>query len=336
MVCDYRSGPSPPEPVEEIPMAKRINTTVPPFTEPPARAMLVRFAALAASLVQLTDAERDLDGYDGQDPALAAYTGAVDAARDRVLTHCAVILAGESVDEMARGIQMVTKMVRATVTTDKASEVALIRNLCEMRAQTVLFRIYKPSKPGYNAMMDKALGALAAYAAGPGASHTLGLSGEVTVAHSAMSLRFNRLLGAMEHLIRAEQTIQRRVAGDVLGPRFGAAMNGAEAALSAMQDRLLCVLAADLTRDEDRKLWELGFALRSLIDRGADETQWGFFDLLMAHQEFFMVSGGSAVARRTREMQARYFQLIQQMMTLEDFGGPGPGGDSAFGPELAA
>lgn len=317
-------------------MAKRTTITTAPFTEPPLRAMFARITALVGSLVQLTDTESDLHGYEGQDPALSPYTGAVDAARDRVLAHCAELLAGESVNEMARGIQMVTKMVRAAVTTDKAAEVALIRNLCEMREQTVLFQIYKPGKPGYNAVMDKALDALSAYAAGPSDSRGLGHSGEVSVAHSAMSLHFNRLLGAMEHLIYAEQAIQRRVAGDVLGPRFGAAMNGAEAAMSAMQDRILCVVAADLSRDEDRKLWELGFALRSLLDRAADETQQGFFDLLMDYQEFFMVSGGSAVARRTREMQARYFLLLQQMMTLEDFGGPGPGGDGAFGPKLAA
>ncbi|PTE14894.1 hypothetical protein [Phaeovulum veldkampii] len=320
-------------------MAKHIDTTVPPFTEPPTgglRAMFAQFTALVGSLVKLTDAERDLDGYDGQDPALSAYTGAVDAARDRVLAHCAVLLLGERVSDMDRGLQMVTQMVRTAVTTDKAAEVALIRNLCEMREQTVLFRIYNPGKPGYDAVMDKALDALSAYAAGPGDSRGLGLSGEVSVAHSAMSLHFNRLLGAMEHLIHAEQAIQRRVAADVLCPRFGTAMNGAEAALTAMQDRILCVLAADLTRDEDRRLWELGFALRSLLDRAADETQQGFFDLLMHYQEFFMVSGGSAVTRRTREMQARYFQLLQQMMKLDDFGGPGPGGDGAFGPDLAA
>lgn len=298
--------------------------------------LLASARAMTTALVELTSAESDLGGYDGQDPALSAYTGAVDAARDRVLAHCAALLSRESVSDMVRGLQLVTQMVRTAVTTDKAAEVALIRNLCEMREQTVLFRIYNPGKPGYDAVMDAALDALSAYAAGPGDSRGLGLSGEVSVAHSAMSLHFNRLLGAMEHLIHAEQAIQRRVAGDVLCPRFGAAMNGAEAALTAMQDRILGVLAADLSRDEDRKLWELGFALRSLLDRAADETQQGFFDLLMHYQEFFMVSGGNAVTRRTREMQARYFYLLQQMMTLEDFGGPGPGGDGAFGSDLAA
>jgi hypothetical protein len=49
-------------------MAKRIDTTSTPYTEPPTaglRAEFARFAALTASLVELTEAERELDGYDG-------------------------------------------------------------------------------------------------------------------------------------------------------------------------------------------------------------------------------------------------------------------------------
>ena len=116
-------------------MAKRTTTTTPSFTEPPTaslRAMFARFTALVGSLVELTSAERDLGGYQGQDPALSAFTGAVDTARSQTLTHCAAVLAGETEDEMAHGMQTVARMVRTVLTADTFSEVAIIRNLLAM------------------------------------------------------------------------------------------------------------------------------------------------------------------------------------------------------------
>jgi hypothetical protein len=35
-------------------------------------------------------------------------------------------------------------------------------------------------------------------------------------------------------------------------------------------------------------------------------------------------------------MQARFFSLVADMMQLQDFGGPGPDGNGACGPALAA
>lgn len=327
-------------------MAKRIDTTSTPYTEPPTaglRAVFARFTALTASLVELTEAERELDGYDSQDPALSAFTGAVDAARGATLTHCAVILAGETEDEMAHGMQTVARMVRTVLTADKASEVAIIRNLISMRHETTLFPLFQPAHPRYNALLDRAFSALASYIALPGTGTAGGELGQMaglpegaTMAHTAMSRNFTGLLGAMERYVRAEQPLQRRVAGDVRAEPFGSAMQDAEAALKEMNAALNRVLAADLTRREDEALWEMGYALYNLIAKDDDEARQHLFETLIDYQAHFMVPGRHAVARRTREMQARFFSSVAAMMALEDFGGPGPDGNGACGPMLAA
>ena len=327
-------------------MAKRIDNTVPPFTEPRIgglRAMFARFTALVGSLIELTAAERELGGYDGQDPALSAFTGAVDTARSQTLTHCAEVLAGETENEMAHGMQIVARMVRTVLTADTFSEVAIIRNLLSMRNETVLFPIFRPGHDRYNSLMDRAFSALASYIALPGTGTAAadrglmaGLSEGTKVAHTAMSRNFTGLLGAMERYIRAEQPLQRPLAGDVRAEPFHRAMEQAEATLKALHDALHDVMVADLVRREDGALWELGYALFTLMAKDDDADRAFFFETLMAYQPGFMVLGGHAVARRTREMQARFFSSVAAMMALEDFGGPGPDGDGACGPILAA
>lgn len=322
-------------------MAKRIDTTSTPCTEPlpvGLRAMSARFTALTASLVRLTDAERDLGGYDGQDPALSAFTGAVDAARARTLTHCAAILAGETTDELVYGLQMTAKLVRTVLTTDKPAEVAVIRNLLAMRRQTVFFPLYRHDHPRYNSLLDRAFDALAAHIALPGSAGAAcaAMAGTASVAHTEMSHAFTSLLGAMDQFVRAEQPLQRPVAGDVRADRFGVAMQEAEAALKDMNGALYRVMAADLTREEDQALWEMGYALYNLIARNDDEARQHLFEILIDYQSYFMVRGGHAVARRTRELQTRFFRLAAALMSCEDFGGPGPDGDGACGPSLAA
>jgi hypothetical protein len=319
-------------------MAKRTTITTSPFTEPPLRAMFARFTALTASLVQLTETERDLGGYDGQDPALSAFTGAVYAARAGTLTHCAVILAGETADEMTYGLQMTAKMVRTVLTTDKPTEVSIIRNLLAMRDETVLFPLYRPDHPRYNSLLDRAFDALAAYIAQPGSAGAAcpAMAGTASVAHTEMSHAFTSLLGAMDHFIRAEQPLQRPVAGDVRADRFGIVMQEAEAALKGMNAALYRVMAAVLAREEDQALWEMGYALYNLIAKDDDEARQHLFEILIDYAAHFLLQGNHAVARRTREMQARFFHLVTEMMSLEDLGGPGPDGDGACGPSLAA
>jgi hypothetical protein len=296
--------------------------------------------AMVAALVDLTDAERDLDGYVGQDPALAAYTDAVDAARARVLTHCAVILAAETADEMAHGLQMATKMVRTVLTTETPTEVAMIRNILAMRHNTVLFPLYRAGLPRYNALLDTAFDALAAYIALPAPGGEVvdheEMSCSATVAHTGMSRCFTALLGAMARFVRADQMLQRPVAGDVRAPQFTSAMASAEDALTAMHDALHQVMAADLLRREDRALWEMGYGLFSLIGQDDDDARLFLFHTLVDYQPQFMVPGTHAVARQTRQMQARFFELAAEMMQLQDFGGPDPDGDGACGPALAA
>jgi hypothetical protein len=324
-------------------MAKRIDTTIPPFTEAPLSAMLARFTALVWALVHLTSAERALGGYDGQDPALAAFTGAVDAAHARALTHCAVILAGETEDEMAYGLQMAAKMVRTVLTTEKPTEVAMIRNMLAMRHETTLFPLYRAGLPRYNALLDTAFDALAAYIALPGSvgdvvehEEMVGMPGSSRVAHTGMSRCFTGLLGAMDRFVRADQMLQRPVAGDVRALPFGLAMQRSEVALTAMHGALHQVMAADLDRTEDRALWEMGYGLFSLIGLDDDDARLFLFHTLVDYQPEFMVSGTYAVARQTRQMQARFFSLVADMMQLQDFGGPGPDGNGACGPALAA
>ena len=113
-------------------------------------------------------------------------------------------------------------------------------------------------------------------------------------------------------------------------------MASAEDALSAMHDALHQIMAADLLRREDRALWEMGYGLFSLIGQDDDDARLFMFHTLLDYQPQFMVPGTHAVARQTRQMQVRFFKLIADMMQLQDFGGPGPDGDGACGPALAA
>lgn len=327
-------------------MAKRTDTTIPSFPEPPTgglRAMCVRFSALTGALTQLTAAERDLCGYDGQDPAFAAYTGEVDTARAQVLTHCAVIIAAKTEEGVVYTMQMVAKLVRTLLTTDSPASFAMIRNVVAMRGRTVFFPLYRSGHTRYNTLLDAAFDAIAAYIAllGTGdAAHAPGamprVSGAASVAHTEMSRCFTSLIGAMDRFVSADLAIQRPVAGDVRSEQFAAAMGRAETELAAIHDALHGVKIADLQRPEDRTLWEMGHALCNLIAYEDDAARLDLFDRLIDHQIHFVAKGSHAVARRTRQMQARFFNLITAMMHLEDFGGPGPDDGGALGPELAA
>lgn len=183
--------------------------------------------------------------------------------------------------------------------------------------------------------------ALTAYILLPGAVVALGnhgvapvLSDNVDVAHTEMSRHFISLVAAMDQFAHADQMIQRRLAGDVRTPQFTSAMAGAEDALTAMYDALHHVMAVDLLRPEDGALWEMGYALYSLIGQEDDEACVFLFGTLIDHQVNFMVGGSHAVARRTRQFQTQFFSLLTALMQLEDFGGPGPDDGGAYGPDL--
>jgi hypothetical protein len=267
----------------------------------------------------------------------------VDAARARTLAHCAVFIACETDDELVRGLQSVTKMIRTILTSAQTTEVAMIRNILAMRHATVFFAVYRPGHPRYNGLLEQVCDALESHIALPRTggsaadfSQMMEPADGTIMAHTGMSRAFTTLLGTMDRCVRAEQPLQRAVAGDVRADPFGLAMQDAEAALTDMHAALHQLLAADLVRREDRALWETGYALWSLLSKTGDEERLFQFETLVKHQPRFMVPGAHAVARRTREMQAEFFSLAAELMRLEDFGGPGPDGDGACGPALAA
>jgi hypothetical protein len=327
-------------------MAKRMDTTDLWITEPLSRGMrrmILRFAALVRSLIVLTAAEQDLGEDADQDPAFAAYTGAVDTARTRALSHAEALAAPEAERGMARGMQIVAQMIRTVITTDAPSEVAMIRNICAMRGKTILLPVFRYRHPHYNALMDHAFDALEGYIALPGTGGAVAdpafgtrLAPGMPVAHTTMSQCFTALLGAMERFLRADQQLQRVVAGDVLALSFAQGMQRAEAERTALNSALHSVMAADLRRREDGLLWELGYALFSLIEEQDDDARQRRFERLLAAQQRFVVPGHHAGARHLRQTQERFFTLTAQLMQLADFGGDGPEGDGSFGPMLAA
>ena len=327
-------------------MAKRMDTTDLWLTEPLSRGMrgmILRFAAVVRSLIVLTAAERDLGDNADQDPAFAAYTGAVDAARTRTLARAEALAAQDAERGMARGMQIVAQMIRTVITTDAPSEVAMVRNICAMRGKTVLLPVFRFHHPQYNALMDHAFDALEGYIALPGTGGAAAdpASGSrpapgMPVAHTTMSQGFTALLGAMERFLRADQQLQRGVAGDVMSLSFAQGMQRAESARTALNDALHSVMAADLHRRDDGLMWELGYALFSLIEEPDDDARQRRFERLLAAQPRFVVPGHHAGARHLRQMQERFFTLTAQLMQLADFGGDGPEGDGSYGPMLAA
>lgn len=321
--------------------------------------VLSRFALLRAALPALVEAERALDGYAGQDPALQMFTDAVDEARAALLSHGRALAAAPVTDPRDHALQRVAALARTIVLSDDATEVARLRDAITKRRWAFCT---PPSNEGhdhghneddapYTALVTCALDALVTYidlpdpldggqeapvAAGPASPGVTRRLASHYQAHTPMSVQFTALLRALTVFLQAEAPLQRSVAGDVLSARFGAALCGGEAAQARTHRELGTLLAMTPRRAEDRTMWDMGFFLYSLFGTEDDLERHALFEVVQANFSLFEAQGTHAVACQTRRVQSVFFQLCARLMDLEDFGGGGPDGSGAFGQVQAA
>lgn len=157
----------------------------------------------------------------------------------------------------------------------------------------------------------------------------------ITVAQTAVSYGFTELLRSLDACIAAERPLQRGVA-DIFAANFDTALTEAEQARDALLASATAVIEVPEDLPTDRVLRLMAMALKSLLSIECDEDRVYLADTLMQHAQLFEVRGSHPTMRKVRRVQQHFFRSCAVLMSMQDFGGPGPDGDGACGPALAA
>lgn len=157
----------------------------------------------------------------------------------------------------------------------------------------------------------------------------------VTAAHTAVSNRFTELLRALDDCIAAERPLQRG-GSDIFAADFDTTLAKAEMAREALVASLTAVIATPEERHTDRPLRLVAMALMTLLAIECDEDRVYVFGTLMRNAHLLEAQGTHPAVKAVHRMQRRFFFLLTELMQLQDFGGPGPDDDGAYGPMLAA
>ena len=157
----------------------------------------------------------------------------------------------------------------------------------------------------------------------------------ITVAHTTVSNRFAELLRALDACIAAERPLQRGTA-DIFAPFFNSALTDAEMAREALLSSLTAVIVTTEERTTDRPLRLMAMALKTLLAIECDEDRAHVFGTLLQNVDLLEVQGTHPAVLAVRRVQERFFRSCALLMSMQDFGGPGPDDDGAFGPALAA
>jgi hypothetical protein len=157
----------------------------------------------------------------------------------------------------------------------------------------------------------------------------------LTVAHTPASYLFTTLLGALDACIVAESALQRDVA-DIFAPDFDTALSTAEMSREALMINLDDVIGMPEQRGLDRPLRLMAVALKTLLSVEDDAERGFLFTTLTQNAHLLQVQGAHPTAKAVRHLQQRYFQSCILLMSMQDFGGPGPDDGGAFGPQMAA
>ncbi|MBK5944879.1 hypothetical protein CCR83_00055 [Rhodobacter veldkampii DSM 11550] len=157
----------------------------------------------------------------------------------------------------------------------------------------------------------------------------------ITVAQTAVSYGFAELLRSLDACIAAERPLQRGVA-DIFAPNFDTALAEAEQARDALLASLSTVIDLHEERPSDRALRLMAMALKTLLSIECDEDRVYLADALMQNAQLLEVQGAHPTMRAVRRVQQHFFRSCVVLMSMQDFGGPGPDGDGACGPALAA
>jgi len=157
----------------------------------------------------------------------------------------------------------------------------------------------------------------------------------ITVAQTAVSYGFAELLRLLDACIAAERPLQRGVA-DIFAANFDTALSEAEQARDALLASLTAVIDIPEERPTDRVLRLMAMALKTLLSIESDEDRVYLADTVMQNAQLLEVQGAHPTVRAVRRVQQHFFRSCAVLMSMEDFGGPGPDDDGACGPMLAA
>lgn len=306
--------------------------------------------AMTTALMDLTIAECEMGSYDGQDPAFAAYTDALDEARTRVLALCNDLLALPMATVQAAYLQRAAILVRTVVGSDDPAEVERIGSALSVTRWIWQVPGTLPGHHLYIEALGAALEALLKYIDGPNgpqddpptaAPHLTIHAGSwdsatypVPVAHTAMSAAFTGLLRNLDACVAAERRIQRDIVPDALAPECAEDLRAAEAAKEVLITHLAEVLDQPVERALDRPLGLLARDLKALLSIEDDGDRVHLHGLMVRNADLLLVRGSAPATRRVRALQVHYFRSVARLMAMEDYGGSGPGPQD-IGPNAA-
>lgn len=95
--------------------------------------LLSLFATFLATLPRLIEAERDLCGYSGQDPAVDQWIRAADASLEATKTACAAVLAAPAAGCAELNLQRVARLFMDAIRSADPVEVARLRAHARLR-----------------------------------------------------------------------------------------------------------------------------------------------------------------------------------------------------------
>ena len=103
--------------------------------KPPAAAASVTalFVGFVTTLPALIEAERDLCGYSGQDPAVDHWIAAADTALAQTRAACEGMIAAPAIDEAERAFQAVARLYLRVIRSEDPDEVAGLRAHVRLR-----------------------------------------------------------------------------------------------------------------------------------------------------------------------------------------------------------
>lgn len=157
----------------------------------------------------------------------------------------------------------------------------------------------------------------------------------IRTAHTAVTNRFAELLRSLDASIAAERPLQRDVA-DVFAPDFDPAFEAAERAREALSLSLSTVISTPEQRPTDRPLRMMAMALKTLISIECYEDRVYLADTLFQNAHLFEVRIARPATKAVRRVQQRFFSGCALLMSMQDFGGPGPNDLGGCVPDLAA
>ena len=141
-------------------------------------------------------------------------------------------------------------------------------------------------------------------------------------ADTPVSRAFGPVLMQFSDMAAAESRLETPGV-DVCSAAFGDDLRQANVSREALIEAAFDVIAAPVMRDEDRGLHRMAGLLVTLFQMDRSAGRRVLLAQAAQHQDVFDIRGTSPAARQARGMQVAFFQLLDGMAKMREFGGPG-------------